>query len=217
MSTSQSKWKDIFDQKIEVSKFFNTGTTYLDKLLENTKNMFWKDVLSALNDVSKFVDGECVEYQILTTPLWNNPDIKIGKKSVLYKKWFESGIYFINDLIDTNGKLYERDALNQRYLINCDYLTYNGIRSVVKKFIRHHLPNELTCKLQNPIIPYKIHIFYSSTKSSKYLYQLLLKIKCSLIKDSKPLKWNNIFTIDTTEWQELYRLPFRITTNTKLQ
>ena len=85
---SESQWKNLF---LELTKsdpilFLQAGIDYYKKCENSTKNLFWKEVLKTLIDfVSEFKTNNIAG--ILSTPIWYNPSIKIGNKSVFYKNF----------------------------------------------------------------------------------------------------------------------------------
>jgi hypothetical protein len=59
--------------------------------------LIYKDKNTKL--INKVNDATHVKLQ----PIWLNPSIKINGKVVLNEKWQEKGIFFINDIMKTNG------------------------------------------------------------------------------------------------------------------
>ena len=59
--------------------------------------LIYKDKNTKL--INKVNDATHVKCQ----PIWLNPSIKINGKVVLNEKWQEKGIFFINDIMKTNG------------------------------------------------------------------------------------------------------------------
>ena len=42
--------------------------------------------------------------------LWNNQDITLEGKSVLWKSWIENGIYYIQDILNEHGKFLTKNS-----------------------------------------------------------------------------------------------------------
>ena len=83
--------------------FFKPALTIIKKCENSTKNLFWKEVLKTLIDfVSEFKINNIAG--ILSTPIWYNPSIKIGNKSIFYKKFYDNGFHIIKDFFNNNGK-----------------------------------------------------------------------------------------------------------------
>jgi hypothetical protein len=80
-------------------------------------NPFWRDIF--LN-WSTILEGEEVNdaTHVKCQPIWLNPSIKINGKVVLNEKWQEKGIFFINDIMKTNGNgLMSVEELGLKYQI----------------------------------------------------------------------------------------------------
>ena len=68
-------------------------------------------------------------------------------------------------------------------------------------------------KLQNPLILSSIYKL-SCCKKSKHIYEILNE------NDTQPsckVKWNNLFELEENEWKTIYKIPFKMTKNSKLQ
>ena len=47
--------------------------------------------------------------------LWNNKEITIESKSIFWKYLFEKGIYFVQDLLNKDGKLLSLENMQRKY------------------------------------------------------------------------------------------------------
>lgn len=47
--------------------------------------------------------------------LWNNRDITIEGKSLFWKSWIEKGIYYIQDILNEDGKFVTCEEFNHKY------------------------------------------------------------------------------------------------------
>ena len=47
--------------------------------------------------------------------LWNNQDITIEGKSLFWRRWAKNRIYYIQDILNENGKFLTFENFNQRY------------------------------------------------------------------------------------------------------
>ena len=94
---------------------------------------------------------EICEEHILKSLLFYNRNIKIDRKYVLYKTWYDKGIRFVKGLVNQNGSFYSYqevgiggNALN--------ILKYQGFIDSLKHFLSH-TQIRLTKKVQDPFIP----------------------------------------------------------------
>ena len=101
LSNSNDNWKVIPNFYFE--KY--GGLLFLLKCNYNTANLdknlplFYRELLDyfqELNDNSKNNNSDLI--------LWNNKKITAEKNSVFWKRWFERGIYFVSDLLNSDGK-----------------------------------------------------------------------------------------------------------------
>jgi hypothetical protein len=97
-------------------------------------NPFWSDIF--LN-WSTILEGEEVKdaTHVKCQPIWLNPSITINGKVVLNEKWPENGIFFINDIMKTNGNgLMSVEELGLKYQITNAYMFYNSLISCLLRF-----------------------------------------------------------------------------------
>ena len=65
---------------------------------ENT--LFYRELLDYFQELAKFS-----EYDKNNDPiLWNNRRIRIERNGVFWKQWYDQGVTFNSDLINSNGK-----------------------------------------------------------------------------------------------------------------
>ena len=90
--------------------------TIYKKYSQNSKILFWKDVLLSWEKViEKEQNFNC--HFFLASPIWFNNKIKIDNKSIFYKEWFEKGVRSINDLINEDGTYLTLDQFQEKYKI----------------------------------------------------------------------------------------------------
>ena len=56
--------------------------------------------------------------------LWNNQDITIEGKSLFWKSWTENGIYYIQDILNENGKFFTYEEFIRKYKIKINFLNH---------------------------------------------------------------------------------------------
>lgn len=59
--------------------------------------------------------------------LWNNRVITINRKSIFRRDWYEKGILFVKDVMDSDGRLLDYRAWLEKYDLNCTQREYNKI------------------------------------------------------------------------------------------
>ena len=103
--------------------------------IKKCKNKFWGDVLNAWYKVQLRYNNSIFQNNIAQVPIWYSSNIVVGGKTPFYKKWYNSNIIIINDLLKDSdpSTFYSSDEFNQRYRVNTNFLQYHGLVSAVKK------------------------------------------------------------------------------------
>ena len=101
---NESKWQEIIKIHINLEMLTSCNVEYIQDILSTLNNQFWKDVLKSFLDINYKTD--ICEEQILKSPLFYNRNIKIDRKYVFNKTWYDKGIRFVNDLVNQNGSFY---------------------------------------------------------------------------------------------------------------
>ena len=88
---------------------------------ELNKNLllFYRELLDYFQELtnnSRYI----INYLIL----WNNKNITVDKKSLFWKSWFDRGIYFIGDLLNSAGKFLTLDEFEKKFDFKVSYLNY---------------------------------------------------------------------------------------------
>ena len=113
-----------------------------------TSNPFWKDVLKSvkiLGTKEDFIFNE----NILLTPLWHNPDLRLQIK----REWLEKGIYSIWDLLNYDRKPYSMTNFEEKFNLKTSFLEYGAFCIKIQNYLGYKDP---------PMVSPRIHtlIFY---------------------------------------------------------
>ena len=213
LSLNNSKWQNLFNCSVSTEKLFGCGTAYVDKVLQTITNKFWKDVLYCwkLTVDKNFKDGWS---DFLSSPIWYNNMIKVGGKCMYLQKLFEKGIRYVNDFINSDGNFFTYEQFIQNYAINISVMEYNSIFSCLNRMSKLFQKDVEIKKISYPFIPSALEFVLKSKKGSKDIYNILNKNSCTPTAQGK---LNEVFNFSQDQWTEIYRLPFTITKNTKLQ
>ena len=206
---SDGKWKNIINCSIDINKLIHCGSGYIQKTCESIDNKFWKDTLLSWKVIADKDVKLNKNYNILHSPIWYNDDIKVDRQQVFIKDWFDKGIIYIGDLLDTNLNFKTQTDIQEKYNITLNFLTYHSLIRAVKSFVK-------TDKLQDfeqtlyPVYPQNIRLFFKSKKGAKDMYNVLCKNDD--IKPTALYKWKEIFMHNNDdELFKIFHLPFRIT------
>ena len=113
------------------------GIDYATKILKETPNLFWKDVIKHFINLSKKFD---ILHQTSfgEQPIHFNPMLKRDNKSIYMKEWVDNGICKIKDILTDDDVLLDFRTFKQMYpgTINTNFLTYQGIVRSILAFKR---------------------------------------------------------------------------------
>lgn len=176
-------------------------------------NSFWIDVFQNWAKLNQSLTAS--PNDIISQPLWYNPEIRIDKKMVFFKNMVDCDIYFINDIIDEHGFFLNCGECNEKYGCSINHVSYAGLVNAIPKHWKNILKNNLFDKeIKNVNIQY----LKRKDKVSKIFYNMFLK---SVKKD--PIKTQDFFhtqlntIIHEKNWKKIYKSPFIITSDSKLQ
>ena len=141
---SNSPWKLLFDNTININKLLHFGHIYCDSTIINISNCFWKDVLISYKEFLQACKPQEVE-EFLSSPLYYNNNILIDGLTIFYNTWYKKGMVYVNDFYNDNGSLFSMQELQDIYGIKTNFLTYNGIIAAINSF-KCVLPNGLIIK-----------------------------------------------------------------------
>ena len=121
ISNSDDNWKaipNLFFDKDGGLPFLlkcNSNTITLD----NNLPLFYHELLHYFQELTKFSEYDKNNDLIL----WNNRRITIERNSVFWKQWFDQGVTFISDLMNSNGKFLTFEEFQNKFKIKANYFT----------------------------------------------------------------------------------------------
>ena len=207
----EGKWKSILLTMVDLEKVLKLGNGYCMNCMSKVKNNFWQDVFKAWQMVFDMGDNCNWDY-FLSSPLWMNVNIKIDNKHIMYSDWFNKGIYYVNDILHEDGKFLSLEQLKQKFGFSGDVMKYNSIISALKGVTRKL--SLKSYKLQCPLIPSFVKTILKSKRGTKDIYLILVH---NNILANGQKRWGEILNIQNSEWREIFKIPFKVTQNTKLQ
>ena len=212
----ERKWMSLIKCKVDLHKLAHCGDAYLIKCYNNTHNIFWKDVFLSVHKILKL---HYTQTEFLKLPLWYNSKVTIGNSVVFYERLYKKNIFIVNDIFneDKTFKSYDQicDILNFRI----NFLEYQGLVRKLKSLQRTLTMDQGNInqqhKLSYPYIPANLELFQRNEKGTYPMYDIL---KNNNDKPTGQRKWNMITLNDEIyTWSKIYRHPFEITKNSKLQ
>jgi hypothetical protein len=172
---------------------------------------FYQEVLLAYNKCKTIRPTiDITPYEVVTDILWGNERFKHEGKCLWFRSWIDSGILYVKDILDVDGKILKPDAI-----INKLKCTQNWISeySIVKKACK--IVEKLSTKLAktNVKIRDRSHILYVKDKhhdvlekKSRFYYDIL---RNQIFKMSyMHMVWRKELDLDCLEfqttWQNIY-------------
>ena len=210
---SNSKWQYIIKSNLNIKDLINFGKSYSESLIKQINNPFWSDVVKSYSSVIQLKEKNTTEY-FLSSPIFHNPEILIGKKTIFYQQWYNKGICYINDMFKENEEFYTELEFVHKYNIKTNFLQFNGLKAAIKVFAKQLKLATIRNKLSNPMIPTNISVFLRSAKGSKDLYNILNQNNYT---PTSKEKWQEICDIEEETWKDIYSAPFKQTCSTELQ
>mgnify|MGYP003691482405 CR=1 FL=1 len=113
---SQSNWTNLFESQFGyiLQTIISLGIDFIDILIKKATNTFWINVLlirKTMYGASKDTDSY---NEMFYEHLWFNPEIKINKKSELFKDLFEQSVRYITNIYENSNELLSYTGLNNR-------------------------------------------------------------------------------------------------------
>ena len=68
--------------------------------------------------------------------LWNNKEITVESKSIFWKCLFEKGIYFVQDLLNRDGKFLSLENIQRKYNVQLNYLKYFQLIATIPNYLK---------------------------------------------------------------------------------
>jgi len=197
LDTESAVWKSLAFKLCNVTKFDLNCKN--DVKFIKTSSPFYRQVLDAW---FTFYSTEPLSAEeIKTEIIWNNKAILIGNQPVLYMKWHEKGITFIQDLLSENGNLLSHNELMQRYDIKCHILKYLSlVKAIPKIWLKqlHSVGQAAKNKTQTR------YVFMNMT-SKKVYWKLMEKI----VKQATAIEqWISLFPfLHDNDFKEIFCIP----------
>ena len=229
--SQDSKWVSLLEAECpEITNISILGGECVNPSRLKYKNPFWIDVFNAYRE---FVDkcGPMTKTEFKGEPVFYNKNIKIDKKSVMLKSWFENGILNIQNLCKCNGEYLSYTEFKAKYpQVKSNYQEFHGLLGAIREYsvkLRlEQFEQDNTANNTNFQLSVAWSLLLKNEKCSKVIYGKILQtsgeLKCvnKWKSDFSDLDWDTIFakiyssTMDTNlRWLQ-YKIASRIV-NTK--
>ena len=157
----------------------------------------------------------------LQTIIWNNKFICIDGKSVFFETLAEKGILRIGDLISENNELITKRKVRELNLTPLDLFRLVSVVNALPSEWRDLLKRSSHSDKRTFNLQHQIVLSLNGQKTrinkavSKTIYKELRNRVISTLSAQK--KYNSCFVNDTLDWSEIYSLPHRVISDTRLR
>ena len=216
MNQKESLWNKLFHETYKnANNFIKFGDRWCSKMLPIIKNPFWIDVCK---DWSLLCQKQQIttNSDILQSCIWYNSKI-FKNTSVCFSNWLKRGIYFVGDILSSDGKVMEKDEIELKYNFTINYLNYFRVRSKLKEFLKQYWQEGAAIiNFLRPSVPTHLKPIIGSKQGCKIYYDIL-RGKNNLSENISEKIWkpilqqDEIFSKDI--WTIIYKICFKTTSN----
>ena len=101
-----------------------------------------------------------------------------ANEGFFYKSWFNNGVKYITDLMDSNGNFIKYEEFVEETGVQSNFIQFTGVIACITKFMKE---NRVKIeKKQGPIFPSLIDVIQKQKKGSQNIYLILIKTMISL-------------------------------------
>ena len=174
-------------------------------LYKNNLTSYWIECLLAWSEINFHEPQD--KSEVLNQIIWVNSHIHIGNKPVLWQDWFNKGIWFISDLVKSNGEFKTLEELADGTL---SWINYNQICHSIPVMWKPWIKDD------EPTHPVRNMLDQVKKSPAKLAYDKLID------NDSKLIKYANCWVLtefieefDYEEYQKAFLNILVITKNNK--
>ncbi len=226
--SSKGKWTTILSdliKPISLEHFLQTNLS--DDDIACIPIPFYRQIIKSWNELKQKPNNP---KHYIEEVLWDNKyfqtqglikNKKKKKHTMFCPKWYKAGVIRLGDLLDENGKIMEFKAFTVKFSINCNILFYyKVIKAIPKEWLteieqfvhqnKFSIGPDLHC-YNIECNDFAMDIHKASTKA---IYKCFIKFKYQTPVALR--KWENIIWT-TSDWHQIFKLPYRCTRETQLQ
>ena len=207
----RNTWKHLAPKHVDFQSVIASGGYIDSALIDKTTNLFWRQLYQNWNEFLCKTPTPMNIEEIISQPLWNNS--KFSDKSFFSKKWHESGLKWVKNILNENGEILSFQEVKQKFRLDGHFLTYAKLLEIIPKQWKRIINTALKpLNLDTPGNNW-IQIIVSQDRLCKYFYDVLVANK---IQPSAQVKWEEKIGNGVLQWKQYYTLPKRTTKDVKL-
>ena len=194
--TGNHDWCQLFRQEIAKSQFiWERNALSLKQMSIKTSNKFWAQVMMAMAQYDESICAE--ENYIGRHSIWFSNYTKF--KTYEIKSWKESGMVYINDLLNESGEILSFEEAKKTFRFKGTMLDYLGL---LQSLPREWKSRQRKTREMNPLIHPNVQNIISHKQGNKHIYNVLLRNKYENISNTWELSWER--EIGRVEWEKVY-------------
>ena len=190
---------------------------YNTKKLDKSVSLFYLEMLDYFKELRQVpVKKDSYESDLI---LWNNQDITIEGKSLFWKRWAENGIYYIQNILNENGKFLTFEEFNQKYNMSVNFLNFFQILASIPPNLKSKAAFSLRPK--NFVLD-NSDIFDFSTKKSVFLSKMKCKDYYLLFQEKAEItptaikSWAKHYSGIKDKWKRIFQNISHLSADNKL-
>ena len=156
--------------------------------------------------------------EILRTELWHSKYILIDDKPAFFNTWCDYGIHFIGQIVDVNGRLFNKQQIEKKFNCILNHMDYNSITSAIPNSWKHRIKRN-TQSSDEKDYSVRVHI----QNAEKLLNELKCKdfysefVQKLYVKPKAESKWSEYLNVLSLDWKYHYKLPYLLCCETAIQ
>jgi exonuclease III len=196
-------WKTLTEALIKASNLNMLLRGNCDKYDDLTKSMFYLDVLQSLSNLKKLDQNNKKEH-LNKQYIFYNKHLTIANRLIYDDEFFKAGLWSVNDLFETGGKVISFNTWECRGVSKSKYMIWRSLLSKVKCLqADKYEHDEIQC---NHITLPTGDIIDIEKSTSKEMYNRLIKLKAEQSKAVS--RYIDIFpSLDNAEIERMFLLP----------
>jgi hypothetical protein len=134
LTPEKASWKALLNLGLE--KFLGANT-FKCSMSCTTKpaempDFYW-EMIKIWCDIKNLTESIDTPIDIRRQCIWHNENITINKEQIFWKKWSESGINLIHDIVNKKGEFLSPLEIENKYDYKCDIMTYNKLKDAIPR------------------------------------------------------------------------------------
>jgi exonuclease III len=217
---SKGRWKAaprFFYKTSNLERYFNFNTGKVKLTYK-----FYEEIKKCWTELQHFDLAN--SQSILNQCIWNNKYITMNNKPIIWEKWIQHGIMYIQDIVSDKCVFLSHTEINDRYHVGSNFLNVLQLRKSIPGTWRaaiYETDNKKyrSCGEGALLIDQNGITHNIKTANCKQIYWIYVNKK--LREPSSVKKWlidyPGFKNADQALWKNIYHLAFNITRETKLQ